>query len=533
VAEICRRLDGLPLAIELAAARMKLFSPQVLLSRLERRLPLLVGGARDMPARQQTLRNAIAWSYDLLAEPEQQLFRRLSVFVGGFSLEAAEAVCAAVPNEDVLDGLASLVDHSLLQTMAGPDPDHAGEARFTMLETIREFGQECLAQSEEEQLIRHQHAQFFLALAVEARPELEGTHQRAWLERLEREHDNLRAALAWSGAQGQREVGLRLGGTLWRFWEMGGYWTEGRERLAGLLAGAEAHTAARTNAFFGAGWLAVCQGDLEAARALLEESLTINRELGDKTGIAWSLKGLGSVAMRKQEYGAARALLEESLAIFRELGGKLGIAWSLRALGYVVREQGDYGAARALLEESLAIFRELGGKSGTVLVLAFLVQVAQAQGDADKARAYYEEALPLVHEVEDKFQLTHVLGAMGHAALVQGDHVRARVLYQESLALRREVRNTHAIAQSLEGFASLAWRQQQCERAARLFGAADSIYAGLGTPLPVAIGVESGRTVSDARSALGEEAFAAAWADGRAMSLEQAIAFALEELPEG
>jgi predicted ATPase/class 3 adenylate cyclase len=344
VAEICHRLDGLPLAIELAAARIRLFPPRAMLPRLGSRLKLLIAGARDLPARQQTLRSAIAWSYDLLEPAEQKLFRRLAVFVGGCSLEAAEAVGSAGGDLeiDVVDGAEALVSQHLLQQREGAD----GEPRFGMLETIREYGLEQLEASGEAEAIRRQHRDWYLALAEHAERGLYGENQTGWFDRLEREHDNLRAALAWTRAQGQSEEGLRLGRALKEFWYVRGYLAEGREQLAKLLAlpGAEVRTAARAKALHGAGGLANRQLELGPARALLEENLALFRDLGDQGNIARALRILGEVACGRGDYEEARAFIEESLAILRELGDKDSLGLSLYYLATVAHSEGNHGA---------------------------------------------------------------------------------------------------------------------------------------------------------------------------------------------
>jgi tetratricopeptide (TPR) repeat protein len=535
VVAVCQRLDGIPLAIELAAARVKALPVEQIAARLDDRFRLLTGGSRTALPRQQTLKALIDWSYELLMEAEQTLLRRLSVFAGGWSLEAAEAVGAGegIEERDVLNLLTALVEKSLVQyAEPGGDPERpCAQGRYRLLETVRHYGRDRLLEAGEAEAVRGHHRDWCLAYAERAQLKLPGEDESEWLDRLEAEYDNLRAALAWSEAHGQGEVGLRLGGALGGFWHVRGYWREGREHLAAVLAlpGTEAPTAARAKALEGAGWLAHYQRDHGAARALYEERLAICRALGDKSGIASSLRGLAWVVRAPGEHGAARSLFQESLAISRELGDKLGIAKSLEQLGTSAYFQGDYGAARALLEESLANYRELGRMEDTVGSLTFLVQVAHAQGDDEKARALYEEALPLAREVEDKSSLMHMLGALGHAARQLGDYVRARALYQESLALRQELRNTYTLAQSLEDFAGLAERQQQWERAARLLGAAEAVCADLGTALPVGFPADYWRTESGARSALGEEAFAAAWAEGRAMPLEESVRYALQD----
>jgi predicted ATPase len=448
VAAICHRLDGIPLALELAASRVKLLSPEQIMARLEDRFRLLTGGSRTVLPRQQTLRAALDWSYDLLTEGERALLQRVSVFAGGFRLEAAEAVCAdeAIEAVAVLDLLGQLSDKSLVQV-----EDAVDEARYRLLETIRQYGAEKLRGAGEEGALRARHRDWYLALAEEAEPELRGPRQGEWLVRLAEEHENLRAALVWTSEQEEGEAGLRLGAALWWFWMVRGYMTEGRARLATLLgsAGAAARTAARARALNGAGALAQCQGEYEAARALYEESLAIRRELGDQHGIADSLNNLGILASDQGEYEAARALYEESLAIRRELGNQQGIAGSLNNLGNVAYSQGEYEAARALNEESLAICRELGDQRG--------------------------------------------------------------------------------IAYGLEGVAAAAGAQGQPERAALIFGAAEALREVLGAPLTPSDRAEYDRYVAAARAALDEAAFAAAWAEGRALPLDQAIAIALDE----
>jgi predicted ATPase/DNA-binding SARP family transcriptional activator len=569
VAAICQRLDGLPLAIILAAARMKLFSPQALLARLESRLPLLSGAAQDRPARHQTLRGAIAWSYDLLTEQEQLLFRRLSVFVGGCSLAAAEAVGEDLGH--VLDGMAALINQSLLRQEEQED----GEPRFMMLETIREFGLERLAESGGAELTRQRHRDYFLGLAEQAEPELKGSGQEKWLTRLEEEHDNLRAALDWCREHGDGEAGLRLGGALWQFWEVRGYLTEGRERLTQLLAlpGAEARTVVRGRALNGVGRLSHRQGDHQAARALHEESLTLHRELADQQGVAQSLGALGNVARYHGDYEEARALLAASLTIFRDLGDQQGVAWSLYNLGCMSLNQGEYQKARELFAEGLDLFRELGHHRGICHSVGVLGIVARIQGDYTVARALGEESLAIGRELGD--YIFNGLGSLGSVALAQGDYETARVLlqegltlsrnlgnygdtvsalsdlghvareaeeytlcaahYRESMALRQSHDDRWGIARALEDFAGLAGRQGQWERAARLLGAAEAVDRSLGQNRPVviiarvAVPGEYERTLDGARAALSEAAFAAAWAEGQAMPLEEAITDALEE----
>ena len=532
VAEICARLDGLPLAIELAAARIKLLPPQALLARLESRLKLLTGGARDLPERQQTLKAAMDWSYELLDDGEKKLLRRLSAFVGGCSLEAAESVADEAGDLaiGVLDGLASLADKSLLRQQE----QEGGEARIRMLETIREFGLECLHASGEAPGILRRHADYYLAFAEEAAPKLAGTGQKVWLDRLETEHDNIRAALDWFTRNGEVEAALRLGGALWQFWEVRGYLAEGRARLARVLSLPidQTHTKALTRALHGAGFLADAQGDYAAARALFEENLAIHRELGDRRAIATSLNNIGVVALRQGDYATARALYEESLAIFREFGAKTAIAWALSNLGHVVLQQGDSAAARTLYEEGLQIAQELGDKRGVAWSINNLGDVARQEHDLAQARSLYAESLVKFRELGEQWGIASALTDLGNVARDQGDYMAARALYEESLAIVRELGHKRGIARLLEGFAGLAAARAQPERAVRLAGAAAGLRETLGMPLPPADQAKLEERLSPARDALSKEAAEAAWTEGRATPLEQAIAFALQLLQD-
>jgi len=495
-AEICVRLDGLPLAIELAAARSRIYPLQTLLEQLGNRLKLLTGGPRDVPTRQQTLRGAIGWSYDLLDAGEQTLFRRLAVFVGGCRLEAAEAVCngQTLQGLNILDGILSLVNKTLLRQEAEAD----GAPRFAMLETIREYALECLAASGELDAIRQRHAACLLALAEEAEPKLTGSEQKQWLDRLETEHDNLRAALGWLEESRAVEAGWQLGGALWRFWSMRGYLREGRERLAALLdlAGerlpSERGRAARAKALKAAGTLAAEQGDYAAAHARYDESLAIRRELGDKQEIANLLSNLGIVARYEGNYAAAGALYAESLAIRRELGDRWGIATSLNAVGLLAHYLGDNAGARRFLEESLTIRRELG----------------------------------------DAWAIANSLSSLGDVVLDQADYATTRALLEESLAINQQLGDRSAIAYVLEEFAGLAAVQGQPDRTLRLAGAAAALREVIGSPLaPIDQAQLEGRLAS-ARQALGEATAAATWAAGQALSLAQAVAYALAEVAE-
>ncbi len=560
IAEICVRLDGLPLAIELAAARINVLSPQTILSRLNKRLALLTSGAQDLPARQQTLRGAIDWSYDLLDEGEKTLFARLAVFVGGCSLEALEAVCQddgrrarlersrregegmkdeltpifpGLHPADMLDRIASLVDKSLLLQQEGV----GGETRFTMLETIREYALERLEESGDMVLLRLRHANYYLGLAEQAEPELGGARQAIWLDRLEIEHDNLRAALVCFLESGKTEQRMRLSAALWRFWHGRGYLSEGHKWLTSALAGSSAHTAARANALRALGDLAYREGNYSTAHPLFDESLAIFRELNDEQGIARSLNNLGLITLEQGDYENCRLLFEESLAIQRKLGDRIGIAKSLNNLGLVALQHGDYATAYRLLEESLSIEREMGNKLGIAISLMNLGEVARPQGNFSLARALYEESLTIFRELGHREGATYSLNNLGHIARDQGEYETARSLYLESLMIRKELGDKPAIAYSLEGLAALAAAQgevvppPQCDqhlrRAARLCGAAEALREAIGVPLEPVDRATYDRTVMGIRARLDETAFAASWSEGRVMTLEQAINYAL------
>ncbi len=602
VAHICDRLDGIPLAIELAAARVKVLTADQIAARLDDRFRLLTGGSRTGLPHHQTLRAAMDWSHDLLSEGERTLLRRLSVFAGGFNLEAVEAVCTGdgVDVVSVLDLVANLVDKSLV-VAEGLN----GETRYRLLEMIRQYGLERLQASGEVAAARGRHLDWYLGLAERAEPELHGPDQVGWLDRLEMEHDNLRAALEWTKTEERgAETGLRLAGALHQFWAMRGYLSEGREWLEGVVARSNStSTVARTKAVYGAGVLAFDQGDYGRAQALCEESLSLYRELGDKLGIALSLNALGILARNRGDYGRAISLLDESLTLCRELGHKWAIGETLNILGLTVRRQGDFSRAKALSEESLALFRKIGDKWGLAKSLGQLGVVARYQGEYERARALHEESLALRRELGHKLDLPsalislgmvalaqadwerakplfeeslalcrdvgdklgiaaslgnlgivaahqgdheraralleeskalwHALGAkqgvagslnyLGMAARTQGDYAQATTLYRESLLMYRNLEDKYGIAECLVGLAALATATKQAERAARLFGVAEAMRETLKSPTPSSERAAYDQSVAALRALLGEEAFAAAWAQGRSMTLEEAI----------
>jgi predicted ATPase/class 3 adenylate cyclase len=645
VAAICRRLDGLPLAIELAAARIKLFPPSALLARMEKLLQLLTGGAVDLPERQQTLRGSIAWSYDLLTEGEKRLFRLLSVFVGGCTLDAAEAVCNPDGGSqiEVLDGVASLVEKSLLRQEAGA----VGVPRFGMLETIRDYAGQKLCEAAEAEPARQRHLEFFVHLAEEAEPKLEAAGMLAWFERLEAEHDNLRAALTW-GFEAEPTLALRLAGALGLFWEVRGYWDEGRAALERALSQAgDAPSAARAKVLRYAGAMANFQSDVRRGKELAEESLDLSRKLGDRRGVArslllgvsiadrqgaqeeslgiareigdkwteaWALLAQGWGALARGDAEAAPALFRQGLAVAREQGAIGVIGWALSGLGLLSSVQGNDPAARSLLEESLALHRHIGNTGGELRLLDALADVAWRQRDYEAVRGYCEENLTIAQTLGVRSEIHHVLLALGAVSLVekndtealtyftesravaeemagakgdkqwivsslwglvqlalaqeeinaaqayaeeslviarelgaaqgiawsharradvaaaQGDYATARELFGDGLVMLRNHGDETGSARLLEGFASLAATQGQAERAARLLGAAEAgrRVIDFERRLPLARGWY-GRELTSVRAALDEATLEAAWAAGRAMTLEQAIAYALEE----
>jgi len=567
IAEICIRLDGLPLAIELAAARVKVFTPQALLARLDHRLQVLTGGARDLPERQRTLRSTIAWSYELLPVEEQRLFRRLSVFVGGCTLGAVEAVSSAVGDSDVnvLEGMISLVDKSLLQ-QTGRDGE---EPRFTMLETIREYGLEALTASGEAPATRQAHAAYYLTLAEQAEPAFTGPQQLTWFDRLEREHDNLRAALSWlleRGSDGQsNELTLRLAAALWNFWFIRGHVSEGRRWLERVLdANKHARSATRAKALVGAGNLATLQDDFDQIEVLGMQGLALYRELGDRRGCAVALSCLGYAAMMKCKYAQARALLEESLMITQELddpadripalqvmasvhfyqgeyaraqvlleedlalvkerGDVHGHAVTLMLLGMVLLHQGDLAQAQAWLEEGSIVSRKVGYKRNLGLVIYFQGMVSLLQGDVTKARSLLEESLVLFQEVGERGRMAEVFASQGLISLSQGDFTAARTLLEEGLKIFLELNYKYDTGVSLVGLAAVMAAQGEVERAGWLLSAAEGLRETIGTPLPPALQSLHEFALATVRMHLSERAFATAWAEGRTMTPEQALA---------
>lgn len=489
VARVCYRLDGIPLALELAAARSKVLSVEQIADRLDDCFGLLSAGGRTAMPRHRTLRATMDWSYELLSREERALFRRLSVFADGFSLEAAEAVCAGddVERDGVLDLLSHLVDKSLVTAR-----EEDGEARYRMLETIRQYGQEKLEDAGEAEQVRERHAGYYLALAEEAGPELKGERQVAWLERLEREHGNLRAAMRWLLERGEAAEAARLGWALWLFWGIRAHFAEERRWMERALStgGGAMPASARARALFVAGMMANYQGDHRSAEPLLEECIGLFRGLGDKLGTAYALSNAGFAASGRGRYGRAVSLNEEAVDLFLEVGEKWGAAIQLCFLAVAWRDGGDHARAKPLAEKALALSREVGERQAISAALYTLATLAQAERDQERARA----------------------------------------LFGEGLAVSAELGNEADVAHCLEGLASAAGAQGQIERAARLWGAEEALLERHETAVYTYVPDRSLRRsrVDAARARLDEEAFGAAWAEGRAMTPEQAVDYALE-----
>jgi predicted ATPase/transcriptional regulator with XRE-family HTH domain len=482
VAAICWRLDGLPLALELAAARVRFLDPTALLARLDQ--ALRAGGARDLPERQRTMRATLDWSHELLHEAEREFFGRLSVFAGGWTLEAAEAVGTEAADPLVL--LGNLVEQSLVVSEWGAD----GSVRYKMLEPVRQYAQEKSEQSGEREQVRHLHAAFYLALAEEAEKELAGPYQGEWFDKLEAEHDNLRAALRWSLEGGEPDVGLRLAAALWRMWNARGYMQEGRGWLEKALSSTEDRPSpARAKALNGAGALAYQQGDMNSARGLFEKSIEMGRDLGDTVIVSKATCNLAVFMLGVNEFTQAKGLFEQCLVMDRESGDKSRIAYSLGGLADVYYCLGDLDKGIEYYEQSLTLHRELDDRRSISITLNNLGELTQLQGDLEKAEYLYQQSMAMVREIGDKWLTVHVLLAMGTLFTVQG-------------------------------------RQ---ERAVRILAAVDALRRELGFDFQAHTLADYERAVERARGVLTAERFQAAWHSGSAMSFEEAARYAMSE----
>ena len=589
--EICARLDGLPLAIELAAARVRQISPQAMLCQWAEEsggspLQTLTGGPRDLPARHKTLRNAIAWSYNLLDESEQAVFRRAGVFEGGWTPEAAEKIIGepqfdnnyptlvSSSGSPIVDMLELLVDTNLIQQF-----EVGGEIRFSMLETIREYAQERLEECGEVDALRRRHAEFFLALAEMAKPKMLGSQQVVWVHRLEQEYENLRAALKWATDCQEAETALRLGSALGKFWYTYDpiYWSEGRKWLEQAIKLRQRETVSlvvRANALNEAGVLAWAQIDYGHAILCFEECLSLRKMLGDKGGIASALGNLGLVAREQLDLTRARAYQEECLALKRELGDKQGIATALSNLGLVAADQGDYEHAISLDEESLVLNRELQNMTGLTLTLHnlggllvenrgdstraltllmeslklsrglgghfFLIphtlyhlgNLSLNRGDYEHAQGFFDESLNLSRQSENKYGIGHALHGLGHLAYLMGAYKQAQECYKKSVMVLYEINGIVVIIWNLIAMSDLACINGQPIRAATLLGASEKLREITSTSLPLIRREEYERAIVNARAQLDEEKFNGVWARGREMLVDQTVAYAIGESAE-
>jgi tetratricopeptide (TPR) repeat protein len=532
VAEICRRLDGLPLAIDLAAARTPLLPPEALLARLAAApaLPLLTDGARDLPERQQTLRRTLEWSYDLLSSAEQRVFRGFAVFEGGATIEAIEAVTngmddAPRSNPEVLSLVASLVDKSLLRR----DGAAGGHPRIGILETIREFARERLEASGKGEDAARAHLRHYLALARAAAPELTGAEQVGWFARLDTEHENLRAALGWALASGDLEQGLQLAGSLFRFWHTRGYLSEGRRWLEDLL-GLEGTVTPDTHAraFHSAGLLAYAVGDLARAEDLLGQSLVIRRERNEERDIADLLSNLGVIAQDRGDLERAEILLAECLTLDRKLGDRWGLAASLVNSSRLSRLKGDLARSRELQTEALTVVRELGDVRSVAISLSNLGSIARDEGDWETARALSEESLELWREIEEPRGIGVELKNLGLVALELGDPARAEMLIAESVERLHAIDTVQDTLSALEALAQVLIARDARLRAVRLLAAAETLRAGIDTPRPPDEQIARDAAIESARVSLTTESFDAAWKAGAKLSLGEAVTFARE-----
>ena len=577
VARICARLDGVPLAIELAAARVRSMPAGAIAARLDKSIALLADGPRDVLPRHRTLRAALDWSWDLLSGQERTLLRRLSVFAGGWTLNAAEAVCGDDdPGGEGLSGtlwtiLDGMADKSLLMS-----DETDTQTRYKLLETVRQYAEWHLtACGQELGATRDRHLHWCVALAEEAEPHLSGPEQGAWVAQLEREHDNLRAALGWAREQENGARALRLAGALCRFWQMRGYLGEGRSHLDAALAQEPATSvpsAARARALNGAGTLADSQGEYGRAAALHEEALEVHRILGDTRGTANALNGIGNAIQKQGDYGRAVTLHEEALALRRALGDTWSVAASLSNLAVSLHLQGGYERPVALLEEAVALKRDLGDTWGIAASLNNLGCAVASREEHRRAATLHEEALMLRRTLGDTMGIAVSLRNLGCAAEALGDHRRAAALHEEALALRRTVGDKLGIADSLHHLGVVAYRRSDHvradallaeavqighaigardvvaesleylswvgvalglhERAARVSAAADTLRQALGICLKPADLAESERTLRSIRAALGKQALAAIVAEVRRLLPDQATLRALAAGPE-
>jgi predicted ATPase/predicted Ser/Thr protein kinase len=525
VVEICRRLDGLPLAIELAAARVKILPPADLLTRIDRPLEVLTGGARDLPERQQTLRQTIKWSYDLLSPSEQKLFRRLSVFAGGCTLEGAEAVCNAIEDlgVDVLDGITALADNSLLVQRASDD----GELRFVMLETFREYGRERLLEHGEAPSTERAHAAYMLVIAEEETLEMNPAEREAWLRGCDVEHDNFRSAATRLIAAGDVEWALRLGAALFRFWEQRDHLTEGRETLARMLGmpGTASVPRLRARALYCAAVLADIQADPEVAESLSREACDFYRQTDDAQGMATTMTVMAFQAQRRGRYDDSTALFSETVKLWERLGDTTAVELATSNVAHSAKTAGHFDLARRLLEQLVASSQERGDIRAFTSALNGLGDVAAAEGDHDAARRYYQESLARYREIDDRWGIARVLADLANVDLHAGDYQVADRSLMEALQAFRALGHQRGVARQLEALSRCAGSQSRHEAAVRLAGAAAAIRQRIGAPAKPLEREKVERTLAQARGSISADAYGAAWKEGLSAPLDRILGF--------
>ncbi len=528
VAEICVRLEGIPLAIELAAARVKLFAPTALLKELSHRLSLLAHKSADRSPRHQTLRSAITWSYQLLDTEEQILFAKLGVFVGGCTLDAAYTICseAESPRPLLIDQLASLVDKSMLQHEPRPN----GEPRFLLLEILREYALERLEIYGQTESVHGRHLAYFLHLVETIEPGHKEPNLTVWMRQLEEEHDNIRAALQWALDHKEMEAALKIAGAIWRFWQIHNHVEEGAKWMKVILDSSKGQKSlARAKALWGAGWLGMVMGSLGQSREYFEEGVIIARTLADKRYLGLSLHGIGAVARGQGDFERSRAAIEESLPLFQALNSTEDVAWTFEHLGVTALEQGDFEQSVSYLTQGLALFQELDQRWPCAEALTFLGHAALQQGEYALAQKQYEQALALYAELEDKLNIATISSYVGATLFRRGENQKAIELYKESLVLSHDMKDYWGLVWGIERLAEAAEKLGQPTRAVRLWGAADAlrqINGMLWHPGFHSYYTEE-RFVS-LKTALGKSQWDQFWAEGQALSVDDTIVCALE-----
>ncbi|HEX6177087.1 MAG TPA: tetratricopeptide repeat protein, partial [Thermoanaerobaculia bacterium] len=524
IAEICRKLDGLPLAIELAAARTRLITPRAMLSRIGERLKLLTGGARDLPGRQQTLRRTLDWSYELLSDDEQKLLRRLSAFAGAFTLEQAEAVADPFTQMeiDIVDGVGSLVDKSLVVRKGEED----GEPRFELLGVVRDYAAEQLVASGEEQETRKAHAAYYIVLTEEGGQRQEDN--AAWLARIAREHDNIRAALEWTTVSGRTDWGLRIALGVFAYWERSEHISEGRKRLDALLSRAEdGDSLLRARAMFSAAVLACTQKDWTVATERAEASRAMFRRLGDERGIAVCCNCLGVVATEVGALDRASEVFQEALSLWSAVGEEASYARSLMNLAMIGRLRGDHEAARQMYMETEALFRRLGDRASAAWALNHQGDVARELDQFDEAERLYTSALAAFREIGDSWGIASSRADMGTLARRQRRFDTAHAAYRDSLEHFTRVGHPRGVARVLEAMAILAVEEEQHERALTLAGAASRIREVHGAPLPEDERRDLDEALDRARRASDLDGARQPYQCGRCMGVTEAVRYAI------